>query len=291
MFKSKKLIKIISLLATFAFVLFLMLPTKIEAAWLDDSHDKVLMGKNQFVVNPTAEGNSLVITLQYRYGVKDIEVVLCRSDDSAPTDCENAGNRLSYFAHYKNPNAPAQGFNSYINTTTQDFVIKEFSKSSPTSGIPIQEFANGTYNILVRANFCQVRSPDHKSCSSWQYDVETAEAAKNGVDVEHQPAYFSAIQIDGAFTGNSDVNNIIARVLTIVNDYVIPVLWVALFILLVVRGVILAIGIVKASDEAEVRAAKIKGMVWLAIGVFAAYIMTFGASWLMSLFGYGGILS
>ena len=108
---------------------------------------------------------------------------------------------------------------------------------------------------------------------------------------DYEQLYSEIIEIDGAFTGNSDVNNIIARVLTVVNDYVIPILWVVMGILLIVRGVILAIGIVKASDEAEVRASKIKGLVWLAVGVLAGYAITIGASWVMSVFGYGGLFS
>jgi hypothetical protein len=53
----------------------------------------------------------------------------------------------------------------------------------------------------------------------------------------------------------------------------------------------LSIDIVKASDEAEVRQSKIKGLTWLIIGVLAGYAITIGASWVMTLLGYGGIFS
>ena len=53
----------------------------------------------------------------------------------------------------------------------------------------------------------------------------------------------------------------------------------------------LAIDIVKASDEADVRQKKISGLVWLIIGVFAGYAITIAAHAVMNMLGYGGIFS
>lgn len=277
MFKSKKLVKIFSLLATFVVMMFCMAPVQVDAIY-EPTMNKMLTGKNQFVVDPTANSNPLVITIQYQYGLKDIQVFIC-NDDLNASGCET--NPISSFVDYVNFSDPSLGMRiAGINQTNQDTTTYIYTKNAPTDGgVPINEYANGTYRILVKASFCTMRSLDKKSCASddnW---------------TEYQTLFFDIIEIDGAFTGNSEVNNIISQILTIVNDYVIPILWIALFVILVVRGVILAIGIVKASDEAEVRSAKIKGMVWLVVGVFAGYALTIGASWIMTIFGYGGIFS
>ena len=77
--------------------------------------------------------------------------------------------------------------------------------------------------------------------------------------------------------------------LNIVNNIVIPILWVILGILLIVRGVMLGIDIVKSADEPEVRKKKVSGLIWLFIGIFVAYVITIVASVVMSMLGYGGI--
>ena len=51
----------------------------------------------------------------------------------------------------------------------------------------------------------------------------------------------------------------------------------------------LGIDIVKSVDEPEVRKKKVSGLIWLFIGIFAAYTITIIASVVMSMFGYGGI--
>jgi hypothetical protein len=277
MVKSKKLLKLLSLFATFAFVLFCMAPAKVDAIY-EQNKNIMLTGKNQFVVDPTSDDNQLVITIQYQYGLRDIQVFIC-NDDLNAEGCET--DPISSFIDYVSWSDPTQGMNiAGINQSSQETTTYAFTKSAPTDGgVPISEYANGSYRVLVKASFCTMRTADKSACASddnW---------------TEYKTLYFDIIEIKGAFTGNSEVNGVIAKVLTIVNDYVIPVLWIALFVVLIVRGVILAIGIVKASDEAEVRSAKIKGMVWLVVGVFAGYALTIGASWIMTIFGYGGIFS
>ncbi|MBR3891666.1 MAG: hypothetical protein IKJ30_06340 [Bacilli bacterium] len=272
MCKSKKTSKLFSLFATFIFVLFLFAPVRANAAYEPSEYAKMLTGKNQFVVDPTSSDEGLVVTIQYKYKVKDLIVVICEAaanQDSCKTSYESAeidGYRISVFkkASYD------------MNTGSQESMTETTPFSGATLGSPIRDYANGKYKVYVSADVCELRSANKQNCSSW---------------INDHVLYFDEIEIKGAFTGNADVNNIIADVLTIVNNYVIPVLWVAMGILLIVRGVILAIGIIKASDEAEVRSNKIKGLVWLVIGVFAGFVMTIGASWIMSVFGYGGMFS
>lgn len=279
MCKSKKILKLFSLFATLAFVLLCMTPAKVEAMY-EASANKILTGKNQLVVDPTASDNSLVVTIQYQYGVRDIQVYIC--DDNTDSSACGEGTGASYISAFKdlvNFQDPSAGMKIRDINRGDGTLTVVFTPAAPTAGTPIREYANGSYRLRVLASFCNMRNAEKTDCAS----------IDNWTDYEQ--LYSEIIEIDGAFTGNSDVNNIIARVLTVVNDYVIPILWVIMGILLIVRGVILAIGIVKASDEAEVRASKIKGLVWLAVGVLAGYAITIGASWVMSVFGYGGLFS
>ena len=94
--------------------------------------------------------------------------------------------------------------------------------------------------------------------------------------------------LKGGITNYGEINSTIGQILIIINNIVIPVLWLALGILLIARGILLGIGIIKSSDEPEVRQKKVHGLIWLGIGIGVAYIITIGASAIMSMLGYGG---
>ena len=272
MFKNKFLSKMFSLFSAMVVVLILMSPTQALAKH-DPANDRVLAGQGQLVIDPTNSKESLVVTFQYQYGITNVEVHIC--DSNVATDSMCRDNSRSAFIDYVNPEVTTSGKNIYMNEAykTQSLTTITYKPSAPSLGTPIKDYVNGTYKIVVSASFCEAVKADG-SCAYW-----------GGQDA----IYSQTFELKGAFTGNAKVNTVLSNILVIVNDYVIPILWVALGILLVVRGVILAIGIVKASDEAEVRANKIKGLVWLIIGVVAGYAITIAASWVMTLLGYGGV--
>lgn len=280
--KCKGIAKLLSFFASFVFVLLLASP-QVNAAY-DDELNTVLTGDNQLVIDPTS--GKLKITIQYQYQVKDIQVFICRPD-ADKVNCMTTSNISTFKDNQPGTSNPTGMRIHDVNNTDQETLIITFEPEAPVSGTPIKSLANGDYKVLVRASFCQVRNAAKTACASdgsWSY--EEINDVKYGTNI-----YFQSISIKGAYTSNSKVNSVIARVLEIVNDYVIPVLWILLGVLLITRGVILAIGIVKASDEAEVRQNKIRGLTWLIIGVLAGYAITIAASWVMSILGYGGIFS
>jgi hypothetical protein len=273
------MIKILGFFATFIFALLLMSPK--ASAMYDEKLNTVLTGDKQMIIDPT--NGELKITIQYQYQVKDIQVFICAPDADKRTCKEGSAHLKSYF--YDIQSGSTMRVHELNNTDSPKTVI--FSPTAPTGGSDLRYLANGDYKVLVRASFCQIRNANAAACASegsWTY--ETIDEVNYATTV-----FFDTITITGAYTSNSKVNSIIANILVIINDYAIPVLWILLGVLLIVRGIILSIDIVKASDEAEVRQSKIKRLTWLIIGVLAGYAITIGASWVMTLLGYGGIFS
>ena len=75
-------------------------------------------------------------------------------------------------------------------------------------------------------------------------------------------------------TTNTELNGAIQTIIDIVDDTLLPIIWVVLGLFLVVKGAILGMQIVKAADEPQVRQEKIGSLKWLVIGVAIAYGVT-----------------
>jgi hypothetical protein len=76
---------------------------------------------------------------------------------------------------------------------------------------------------------------------------------------------------DGAAGGDADIIQFWDKIEGIVNDTVMPLIYAALGLFLVVKGAILGMQIVKAADEPQVRQEKIGSLKWLIIGVAVAF--------------------
>lgn len=271
--KCRKALKFFSFLAIFIFALFLASPK--ASAMYKPELNKVVDGSIKFAPNT----NEFSLIVQYQYQVKDVQVYICRADLSNK-NCEKDYISLLRIADdFADVNSKME--ESDINKTNQETQTYSFSPNSVYDGTPIDGFANGTYKIMVKASFCILRTNDKSSCEIWEVDNNN----------RHPIIHEETITINSAYTDNTKINQTIDSIIHIVNSYAIPVLWVLLGILLVVRGVMLAIDIVKASDEADVRQKKISGLVWLIIGVFAGYAITIAAHAVMNMLGYGGIFS
>jgi len=272
--KCKKLLKFFSFFATLTLA-FLLVSPKANAMY-DENLNKVVYGSIK--MNPN--NNEFTLKVQYQYQVKGVQVYICEAGKSN-FSCENEYiSLLKEMVDYSDSNKGLR--ESSINKGGQETLTYLFEPSAVYDGTRIDDYANGTYKIMVKASFCLLRDNELKNCAVWQTNDE---------DQSYPVIYEETITINSAYTDNTKINQTIDSILHIVNSYAIPVMWVLLGILLVVRGVLLAIDIVKASDEAEVRQKKISGLVWLIIGVFAGYAITIAAHVVMSILGYGGIFS
>ena len=275
--KRKEIFRIVSIFASFIFF-FLLSTTNVDAIY------NVELNK---VTGYKVDKNNDVVTVsfQYQYGIKDIQVFICDagtgSQNCAPTA---AGGTPTYDAQraiksiFIDEGSKAGYVNSY-----NDLTSASYNYYTPLSGgLALSEYTDkyddkgkidNTYRIAVKASFCTTRNAVKDTCLSWS---------------KHSIVLLDEFNIHTGLTNSPVLNNTISRVLNITHSIVIPVLWLLLGALLIIRGVILAVQIVKSSDEPEVRKAKINGVIWLVAGVAIGYAVTISARVVMEMFGYGG---
>lgn len=266
-----KLKKICSLLtfftASFLFAIFLSCrPVNAIYELKENYVESYFVSRDQDKVN---------LSIRYQYGIKNIVVNICdgtcagKKPITTYQDAIEAGKEI--INNFEGPTTFSNGDQGY---------------SIPTSGIHLNAYTDrltsdgkvdNTYYIQISATFCKVRSPDYKQCNEWDASTRTLISEE--------------FQMNVGFTSSSEMNKTISQMLNITNNVVIPILWVILGIILIVRGIMLGIDIVKTADEPEVRKKKISGLIWLFVGIFLAFVVTGTASAVMSMFGYGGIFA
>lgn len=257
-------LKYISLFASFILMMFFTY-SNVGAAFYQQSENKLTSYKF------SRDDDLASVSIQYQNGIRDIEIFICNPSTADAKCKEDAITKFKDSETIIN----RENFNK---TYTKEFVnpidgtkrLGDYVDSSYTDGQ-----VKNNYHVVMTASFCAVRSDNSQECKAWD----------EGVVI-----FSDDITIATGLTSSGELNRSIARILTFINDYMLPVLWLVLVVFLIVKGILLGIDIVKASDEAEVRRKKVSGLVWLFIGVFAALAITVGASIVMGFFGYGGYL-
>lgn len=266
--KTRKLIiKTLTLFASFIFVC-LLTNTSVKAMY-----DKDLNTVTEYKVNRSS--GKIDMTFKYQYGIRNVEVFICNLNAGEQACMGGNGVVLASSAKSKYTDT-----SSNVNRNNE---VKSYAANLQLSlGVSVAEYPDkfdadmkpdNRYTIMVKASFCTTRKASGNECLTW-----------SPIDLVLNDTF----DLSTGLTNSAELNNTIAQVLNITHSIVIPVLWVLLGALLIIRGVILAIGIVKSSDEPEVRKQKINGMIWLVVGVVIGYVVTVTARIVMGIFGYGG---
>lgn len=84
---------------------------------------------------------------------------------------------------------------------------------------------------------------------------------------------FMNFLITADLTGSNatEINNLLTKIIDLVTGTLMPIIYIALGLFLIVKGAILGMQIVKAADEPQVRQEKIGSLKWLVIGIAIAY--------------------
>jgi len=75
------------------------------------------------------------------------------------------------------------------------------------------------------------------------------------------------------------------KVAKVFRDIIIPFLYAAIVVVLVIKGVLLAMDLVKYSDQPDIRREKIRAFTYFGIALFAAALLNTFAGWYTGLFG------
>ena len=83
---------------------------------------------------------------------------------------------------------------------------------------------------------------------------------------------------------DTSISEAMSKLTEIVNGTIMPIIYAAIGLFLVVKGALLGMQIVKAADEPQVRQEKIGALKWLVIGVAIAFGVAFVAQIVISYF-------
>lgn len=83
--------------------------------------------------------------------------------------------------------------------------------------------------------------------------------------------FINLLEVSAPSLSDSGLQSVMEKVVKLVNNPIMPIIYVVLALFLVVKGALLGVQIVKAADEPQVRQEKIGSLKWLIIGVAIAY--------------------
>lgn len=278
----KRFIKYFSIVLFSAFFMFLVASDPASAAY-DRS-------KNNTWVSVTK--SEVKITVQYQRGfVEDFatyswwevnpitgELTTAISVDGGVTNYE-----VNYVSAGGDPNLSyiALGDSAHAdnNLTTYTFTIPVYSADFPNGDKVLGRLSEYTSSekiaIVVNTYFCAVRSENNgEIMQACQYSDNNHPGKKTTVVIDVRDV------IDGSGFGNTDIEDadiegLMTKIEKIVNNTIMPILWVVLGLFLIVKGTLIGVQIVKAADEPQVRQEKVGSLKWLVIGVAIAYASTF----------------
>ncbi len=85
-------------------------------------------------------------------------------------------------------------------------------------------------------------------------------------------------------TGDEDLNKILNNIFNLINNVLMPIIWISLAAFLTIKGAMLGTQIVKAADEPQVRQEKISSLKYLVIGILVAVGVSVAATFLIDYF-------
>lgn len=186
------------------------------------------------------------IVVGYKYGLRKVDLYYCQKGEECDNNYYSVINILTSDANnrYKNENEELAIF-SYTPNLDENIEYKliveaYFGTNSGYSGV---ESINGSFTI---SGVQSVDTEDTYIKTSLSKDVK-----------------------------NENIKGLLAKLKEIVNSIVMPILFAVITMVLIVKGGLLGLDIVKSADDPQVRKEKIGALKWLVIGVAIAYLGSF----------------
>lgn len=277
----KKIIKYFSIVVISAFFMFVC-NSKPASAIYDAE-------KNSVVISVSKE--QIVVTVRYQRGfdgASSAKYYWCRieKDNLSPETIEGcvASSDYKQFNEVDYVNAAGKSTVDFIskgdaNNADNNITIQQFTVTKDNDFIlkNLADLTNGSqdstkYVIFVKASFCAVREFDTEGnvtgCRYWDDPKYIKLDNVDLMDLKNDQ------RVEIGDIADPGLSNMMQKISDIVYDIVLPIIWVIIGMVLVIKGSILGVQIVKAADEPQVRQEKINSLKWLVIGVAIAGLAT-----------------
>lgn len=180
------------------------------------------------------------IKINYKYGLRLVELRYCEEGEA----CD-----MNLYEYIKVLDSTEGNIYKNEKTTLEVFRYKPALKD------------NTKYRFQIDAYFGYSNRYTGYENISTGFMLSPLSVDTNNVYVEGSKS--STIEDEG-------ISNLLSDLKEVVNNVVLPILLTTLGMFLVIKGAILGVQIVKSADDPDVRREKIRGLIWLVIGVAIA---------------------
>lgn len=276
----KKIFKYFSLVFFSAFLLFVFTNNSVSANY-DSSKNKVSIVADNATEDDT-KYLKLHITVTYQRGFAThgnldsgepyASYMICPiSDANSVMKPENCTNQVVEWTNFVKDGSASD----YISKDPASKADIKPTKRTFEVITPLVLDSTGRENyyiVFVQTFFCAVRKVEEggtgfNACQYW-HDVSNEE---NGQFTSLRFKVGDILNNNVSTIEDEEINEMMSTIISIVNDTVLPIIYIVLGLFLVVKGSILGVQIVKSADEPQIRQEKIGSLKWLVIGVAVAY--------------------
>ena len=276
----KKIIKYFSLVLFSAFFMFLVASNPVDAIY-DREKNNTIVSVNKDEIN---------ITVEYQRGIdKNYATYTWCTVNELTGECESyitlEGESSRYTVNYID--AGGDSALSYIalgdathadnNLTKHTFTIPAFSSDTPKGDkvlSTLNDRKGQTIMLEVDVYYCAIRSESNGEFVGCVYTDNENPNRKVRLTVSVDELLDDKNYMNTEIK-DEGIKSMMSKIEDIVNNTVMPILWVVLGLFLMVKGALLGVQIVKSADEPQVRQEKVGALKWLVIGVAIAYAATF----------------
>ena len=186
--------------------------------------------------------NNGEIVIRYKYGLRKADLFYCEKETTCLDGMDSVMSILE-----------SNSVDTYKNTSED---LKSYTFQPDLD-------SNKLYRFRVEAYFGKTSGytgTEGLYGSPTITSLQVLETKDNYVNYEKKYTY-----------GDEGIDNLMTKIQNIVNTVIIPVLYTAIGMVLVVKGSILGVEIVKSADDPNTRAQKVHSLKWLAIGTGIAF--------------------
>ena len=199
------------------------------------------------------------VSIKYKYGLRKAEVFYCEKGN----DCDN--NIYSVITMLE-ANATNTYKNNEQNLATYTYSINNLEKGKQYK-VKVRAYVATSKNYTGSENV--TGSP---IITSFQTETDEASVTKKTSSNKGEIA-------------DEGINGLMDKLTNIVNTVIIPIIYIVTGLVLVIKGALLGVQIVKSADEPELRLQKVHSLKWLVIGVVITYAATSVVGILTGYFG------
>ena len=166
-------------------------------------------------------------------------------------------------------------------------IIIEVCKDSVCKNLKEAENQTFTANTMVEFDLNPLLIKEENKSSEYTIKATASFRQTEGLGFESVATLTTKVNVKASNqkeNASDEVLGSTSKVLTFVNDWIIPGIYVLLAVVLLVKGILLAVDLVKYSDNGEVRKEKLKAFAYMFVGVVCVAIINSTAGIITGLF-------